>query len=114
MTGALDQSKFGATFGRRDEVTGVGMRDLDVLGPVTDHQSTRRNLGDRHQRIDGEDVVAQLLGRQQIAFVTDHPGDLHGASKMLSAATPRLQVRGRGERRHAANALIVGGRRQSE
>jgi hypothetical protein len=36
MTGTLDQTKLGPSFGGRDEVAGVGGRDFNVLGPVAD------------------------------------------------------------------------------
>ena len=59
MTGALDQPKFGATVGSRHEVTGIGVRNLDVLRTVTDHEPTRRDPRNGRQRVDGEDVVAK-------------------------------------------------------
>jgi hypothetical protein len=109
MSRALDQSKFGPSLGRRDEVAGVRVRDLDVLSPVTDHEPSRRHSRDRDQGIDSQDVVAQLLGRQQILLVTHHACNLHRPSKLVGAAAPRFKMRRRRERGDATNALIVGG-----
>jgi hypothetical protein len=46
MTGTLDQPKFGATVSGRHEVASIGVRNLDVLSTVTDHEPTRGNLRD--------------------------------------------------------------------
>jgi len=113
MTGALDQSKFGAALGRRDEVAGIGVGNLDVLGPVT--TMSRRGGSSRWTPVDRSRRRRRATPRrQQVSFVTDHAGDLDCPTEILGTAAPRLQVRGRRERGDAANSLVLGRRRQGQ
>jgi hypothetical protein len=109
MTGTLDQTKFGPSLGGCDEVAGVGVRDFNVLGSMADEEPTRWHFRYRHQGVDSQDVVTQLLSRQEVLLTAHHTSNLHRSSKLFRTPTPRFEMRWRRERRDAANAFIIGG-----
>ncbi len=114
MPGSLDQSKFGPPVGGGHQIACVRRRNLNVVAPVTNQKSPRWELRDGLHRIDIQDVVIEIFGLEEIAFVADHAGDQYRAVDLLWRSAPRAEMRRRGKRRDTSHSVVACRHRQSQ